>query len=260
MSISGKSTGTRVASTSSPKKPGRAPPATKGGGGGGGGAARPQQPNRAAAQKTNTPSSSTTNIKKKPVVVAGKIAPSKSKSIKEMAEERLQTADQYNNQEKVIVRFNHYRKEFPLHNRVLRWCDVDEEYAMSYVYKGNYTRRLFKKKGPDERDSVDGDTIQYEKSDGQYFLLDTFSSDNKEYWLEVIEDEIAGCGIEGLTIREGPIIASRGLLDQGSDVKSGNFAVNEITKQLKSMDVTALHNDEAKRLREARDIEDILYT
>ena len=169
----------------------------------------------------------------------------------------MRAADQYN-QEKCIVRFNHYKKEFPLHNRVLKWIDVDEEYAMSYVYRGDYKRHIYQKREVDKTEPEDG--RQYEKSDGQYFLLDSFSPDNMEYWLEVIEDEEAGCGIEGLTVREGPIIASQGRQEHVGDVKSGNFAMNEITEQLKAMDVKDLHNEEAKRLREARDIEDILYT
>ena len=175
----------------------------------------------------------------------------------DIAEGRLRDADKYNG-EKCIVRFNHYKKEFPLHNRVLKWTDVDEEYAMSYVYRGDYERHLYQKGRVD--DTGDHDEKHYEKSDGEFFLLDSFTSDNREYWLEVIEDEEAGCGIEGLTLREGPIIASQGRQDQRGKVKSGNFAMNEITKQLKSMDVKDLHNEEAKRLREARDIEDILYT
>ena len=42
----------------------------------------------------------------------------------------------------VKVRFNHYNKEFGVHNGVLRWSLIDEEYCLSFVYKGNYRRDL----------------------------------------------------------------------------------------------------------------------
>ena len=258
LSVSGKSTGTRVAAPSATKSTrAQQSVASKGGGN----PARQVQRVQQRKKKATTTSSSSSASKQKPtvevVVEAKAVSPPKPKSIKDIAEERLRLDDQYN-QEKCIVRFNHYKKEFPLHNRVLKWIDVDEEYAMSYVYRGDYKRHIYQKREVDKTEPEDG--RQYEKSDGQYFLVDSFSPDNREYWLEVIEDEEAGCGIEGLTVREGPIIASQGRQEHVGDVKSGNFAMNEITEQLKAMDVKDLHNEEAKRLREARDIEDILYT
>ena len=219
-------------------------------------------PVRQRAQQTKKATSSSSSSPKKKAAAGDATVveslPSKPKSIKDIAEERLRAADQFN-QEKCMIRFNHYKKEFPLHNRVLKWLDVDEEYAISYVYKGNYKRLIYQKKGTNDTIEEDGGR-RYEKSDDNYFLLDSFNPDSREYWLELIEDEEAGCGIEGLTLREGPIIADQGRQDVSGVVKSGNFAMNEITQQLKSMDVKDLHNEEAKRLREARDIEDILYT
>ena len=37
---------------------------------------------------------------------------------------------------KGTVKFNHYNKAFPIHNSVMQWVDVDEEYSFSFVFKG----------------------------------------------------------------------------------------------------------------------------
>ena len=49
----------------------------------------------------------------------------------------------------VAVRFNHYNKSFPVHNGVLRWSSIDEEYCLSFVYKGNFKRELHIAPPPD---------------------------------------------------------------------------------------------------------------
>ena len=43
----------------------------------------------------------------------------------------------------VNIKFNHYNKTFPVHNNILKWCDIDEEYSVSYVYKGEYIREIY---------------------------------------------------------------------------------------------------------------------
>ena len=42
----------------------------------------------------------------------------------------------------VAVKFNHYNKKFEVYNGVLRWSAIDDEYCLSFVYKGNFTREL----------------------------------------------------------------------------------------------------------------------
>ena len=42
----------------------------------------------------------------------------------------------------VRIRFNHYNKSFPIHNSILLWADVDNEYCISFVYRGNFQRNL----------------------------------------------------------------------------------------------------------------------
>ena len=51
---------------------------------------------------------------------------------------------------KCTIRFNHYKKKFPVFNGVVKWEDVDEEYAFSYVYKGDYRRELIHIKEPSQ--------------------------------------------------------------------------------------------------------------
>jgi hypothetical protein len=74
---------------------------------------------------------------------------------------------------KVPVKFNHYNKRFPIHNGVLKWKDIDEEYAFSFVYKGNYSRRLFlipeALRSPYK--ATTDDLIEVERDEnGEYFL------------------------------------------------------------------------------------------
>jgi len=42
----------------------------------------------------------------------------------------------------IRLKFNHYNKEFKIHNSVLKWSDVDEVYCFSFIYKGNYRRDI----------------------------------------------------------------------------------------------------------------------
>jgi hypothetical protein len=42
----------------------------------------------------------------------------------------------------VVVRYNHYNKAFPIAGGRLSWADVDDEYALSFVFKGAFGKRL----------------------------------------------------------------------------------------------------------------------
>jgi len=210
-----------------------------------------------------------------------------------------------------MVRFNHYQKLFPVHNGVLQWRHVDEEYAFSYVYKGRFGRRLLLLNNPDSlgrpvptpvpAPTPIGEAAgaaagaagagtgaqeqeQYAQSDAEceYFIG---LQPAQQYKVEV-EEGAEGVGAEGLRLREGALTASvlsaapppcsgsgagSGSNINGSNSNSngngkppqpraGNAAVQGITQQLLAMDVGDLHSDEAKRLREARDLEDVLFS
>ena len=66
---------------------------------------------------------------------------------------------------------------------------------------------------------------------------------------------IEGIGAEGLRISNEPLKAVR-----DNSLKSGNTQVNLITKELKAMNVKDLSSEEARRLKEARDLEDVLFS
>ena len=61
---------------------------------------------------------------------------------------------------------------------------------------------------------------------------------------------------DGLRLNRGPLLAAR-----DEDVpRAGNAAVAGITQELMGMNVKDLHTEEAKNLREARDLEDVLFS
>lgn len=167
----------------------------------------------------------------------------------------------------INIKFNHYNKQFPIINGVLKWRDVDEEYAFSFVYRGDYIRDLIRKDSIISIDKED-EKKKYQKEveepkEKNYVRRDKLGDffielhDGEELILEIEADPIAGIGADGLRITHGPLVASN--IGKKS-FASGNKAVNDITDQLKNMDVKNLNSEEAKLLKEQRDIEDILYS
>lgn len=192
----------------------------------------------------------------------------------------------------IRIKFNHYNKEFPIKNSVLKWSDVDEIYCFSFIYKGHYRRdiqivhnstgKVLYTSNTDKtilREMPNGAVAtespinmdvenpppgipHIERDDlGIYFLglcvNDSASVDSYHYRVDIEEDPIAGIGAEGLEIREGPIRRNHtgGLTGVGE-----KNSVNAITEQLKQMDIKDLHSQEALNLKEQRDLEDILYS
>lgn len=178
------------------------------------------------------------------------------KNIKEIAVELLSKENGIIGS--IRIKFNHYNKSFPIYNSVLKWSDVDEEYSFSFVYKGLYSRDLIfnveEKAGislEEYRRNIDNLVL---KDDiGEYFIN---LVDGKQYYAYILEGE-EGIGAEGLRISNEPLKAIR---DTNQQIKSGNVQVNLITNELKSMNVKDLNNEEAKKLKEARDIEDVLFS
>ena len=157
---------------------------------------------------------------------------------------------------KVPVKFNHYNKSFPIHNGVLRWQDIDEEYAFSFVYKGNYSKKILFI--PEELrkpyKAMSDDLVEMGKDENSEFFLGLISAG--EYVVQVVEDASAGVGIDGIELRAGPLVLS----SNTEDVKSGNLQMKLLTNELKSLDPKSLQSAEAKDLIEKRDLEDILYS
>ena len=169
------------------------------------------------------------------------------KTIREKAMELLALEADPQRSGQVCCRWNHYRKCFPAHNGVVKFSDIDAEYSFSFVYRGNFTRKL-KADGAD-----DDDASAYVPGDGEFFIE---VCPTRTYRLVVIEDPVAGVGAEGLRLKEGPIF---GLKDTESAPKQSK-TVELLTKELLKMDVSDLHSAQAKAIREARDVEDVLFS
>lgn len=124
-SIKAKSNMQKSPAAASPAKPAR-----------GSGSPSPSPPKASPKKKLASPISAVLEVEKPP-------------SVDELARDALDAPPKPETSGKCVVAFNHYRKEFPIHNGVLKWTDVDAEYAFSYVYKGQYIRNLLLIKEPD---------------------------------------------------------------------------------------------------------------
>ena len=128
----------------------------------------------------------------------------------------------------IIVTYSHYKTAFPCRNGVVRWPSIDEEYAISFIFKGDFAKRVRAyppgvttansekapllvlakgKKGVDDFGDADA------ALDEDYWL--GLSSDFEgKYVLEVDEDVAAGLGVE---TRDGPLV----LESSGGDLPLG---------------------------------------
>ena len=105
----------------------------------------------------------------------------------------------------VMVRYNHYTTKFPLTKGAVRFEDIDEKYAISFVFKGAWTCYLTAKDPPDKRIHPDGDGLHVEMrpdpmgfDDGDMeevtvgsfsgLVLETGEGHTQEYTLHVDED------------------------------------------------------------------------
>ena len=125
----------------------------------------------------------------------------------------------------IIVTYSHYKTAFPTRNGVVRWPSIDEEYAISFIFKGDFAKRVRAyppgvttansekapllvlargKKGVDDFGDADA------ALDEDYWLGSEEGFDGK-YVLEVDEDVAAGLGVE---TRDGPLV----LNDNPNDV------------------------------------------
>jgi hypothetical protein len=107
---------------------------------------------------------------------------------------------------KVKVRFNHYNKDFPIYNGVLKWTDIDEQYSFSFVYRGNYKRELYQPTISEHMDELSsGENLTKQKVlgdiEGEYFIGLT---DGEVLFLKVTEDPVAGVGAEGMRLYDKP--------------------------------------------------------
>jgi hypothetical protein len=144
----------------------------------------------------------------------------------------------------VMVKYNHYKEKFLVTDGVLKEEDIDEQYCLSFVFKGNYALQIREEKDPERRylpkqpDGIKKAWIGVEEG--------------KVYVLEVDED----AEIEAERKKNAkPIEFFK------PDKLKENGRINGITAQLKGMSLNELKEkgDKYKELIEARDLEDILY-
>lgn len=192
----------------------------------------------------------------------------------------------------VKIGYNHYRESFPCEEGRVEWAVVDEQYAISFVFHGafkywltivgediyeeNHTKiqptslptDAGKEKGRGKTGSGSGAAACGGNGSGGLVVFEGLSGD-KEYMLQVEEDAVAGVGLAGIT-RKGPFKApfkAGGGGGKGGDnaddgLRLKNRAFDDLTSQLKGLSSNDLvaQTAEYQHLREARDLEDILFS
>ncbi|EQC26277.1 hypothetical protein SDRG_15864 [Saprolegnia diclina VS20] len=202
------------------------------------------RPKKARSSLPRLPSHKPANRKKKSTTARSPPAPL-PETVREMATRLLAAPAQGDDScGSAKVRFNHYNKPFPIHNGVLQWKDIDDEYCFSFVYRGAYTRdvhTLFTK------------VAMHRDAAGDVFVGLVCT---EQYEVVVEEDPIAGVGAPGLRISATPFMAP----SHEPPVRSGNRATKLLTDELRHMAPSELGSEKARDLLQRRDLEDVLYT
>jgi hypothetical protein len=158
----------------------------------------------------------------------------------------------------IKVKFNHYNKMFPVHNGVLKWIDVDSEYAFSFVYRGDFKRDISPCDVSLLGNAASNIGCPCTKDEDSEHFLDL--TKDGQYIVTVVEDPVAGVGIEGFSSSKPYKAPSTNPNPAGgSHTRSGNNATKLLTNDLLALDPKSLGDREAKDLIERRDIEDILF-
>ena len=150
---------------------------------------------------------------------------------------------------KVHVKYNHYNNEFPLSEKgTLSWEHIDEEYCISFVFQGDYKVRL---------EGQDGMTFSLVEGAGGSKGFEGLS-EASSYELLVEEDEEAGYGNEDLSKNYCPPESNQ----KGSSANDGASRSTALTAELKGLSEQELRSqtERYKQLKEARDLEDVLYS
>ena len=142
----------------------------------------------------------------------------------------------------VRVRYNHYNQQFQLVDGTLQWSDVDEDYCISYVFKGTFRPRL-----------LDASRAYFERDAAGCFAT---LHDGGEYTLVVEEDEAAEAAATAANPRRAAGVRA------AEPVTGVNAASSRLTAELKTLSVEELagQSDRYRALKEARDLEDVLYS
>ena len=173
----------------------------------------------------------------------------------------------------VHIRYNHYCKPFEVVDGVLAWSKIDEDYCISFVFKGGFVPHLLPEQAGSGRvpklvDGApailpDGGALRREvDAEGEPCMVGTFSGVQlvdeagapRTYQLFVDEDAEAEEAARGGAPPSGYRAAETAALGP-------NRASAALTAELKNLSVDELRDgsDRYKALLEARDLEDCLY-
>lgn len=139
----------------------------------------------------------------------------------------------------ITLKYNNYNESFPITDGFLLWEAVDDEYAISFVFQGEFAKRV-----------VGADGCEMAACAGGFKGLTPCTP----YELVINEDEEAGVGNADIS-REYKVSIT------GSHT-SGNSRSAQLTAELKGLSAAdlAAQTDQYKQLKEARDLEDVLYS
>ncbi|KAJ3068222.1 antigen identified by monoclonal antibody Ki-67 [Podochytrium sp. JEL0797] len=145
----------------------------------------------------------------------------------------------------VQILYNHYHEKFPIRNGILSGADVDEKYAFSFVFKGNFQILLRHAETNEVIPKIESSRWDFENLvDGNSYLVEIELDPEEE---KRLESRAPG---------------SYGYKANSSTIKSGNTASDLITKELKGMTQEQLmeKGDRYRELIEARELENALYS
>ncbi|GMI24721.1 hypothetical protein TrCOL_g7135 [Triparma columacea] len=155
----------------------------------------------------------------------------------------------------VTIRYSHYNQKFEARDGVIKYEDVDKEYCISYVFRGDYNRELKIGDVKLEKASEAG------KIGADYFLGVKSAIPENVYWL-VVEEGKEGVGVEGGKKRHGGGLGQKkGVLMPKVGVGKATMESEEITRKLKGMTGEEIREggEVIRDLIERRDLEDVLY-
>mmetsp|Transcript_29465 Transcript_29465/g.50891 ORF Transcript_29465/g.50891 Transcript_29465/m.50891 type:complete len:285 (+) Transcript_29465:174-1028(+) len=154
----------------------------------------------------------------------------------------------------VTVKYSHYNKKFFAPNGKLPWASIDEEYCISFVFKGDFKVTLVDDVLGTAAGALENGRGKLSKdSDGCFHGVE----DTHRYLLSVDEDP-------NFVTESKPISFAKTKQDVVLQSMRGNQPskrIDEMTAQLKNLTAgqRANQTDEYKQLIEERDIEDCLY-
>jgi hypothetical protein len=142
-----------------------------------------------------------------------------------------------------VITYSHYKTAFPTRNGVMTWADIDDQYSLSFVFKGDFTTTLVAPDGT--RHARDAQGCFQNLLEGLIYALEVEADPSIPLVskpLKLVRKD--GAGVVGTAASDN---ARRGRVD-------------DITEQLKSMTAEELRAQGAdyKRLLEERELEEML--